>query len=67
MTPEQLLHHYDDASLWSAACQRALAVRRLRMARGGPPRGYKVGFTNRGIWPRYNVDAPLSGLKVRLS
>ena len=69
MTPEQLLHHYDHASLWPAApgldvpgaYQSALAVRRLRMARGEQPRGYKVGFTNRTIWPRYNVDAPIWG------
>lgn len=69
MTPEQLLHHYDHASLWPtapgldvpAAYQRALAVRQLRMARGEQPRGYKVGFTNRTIWPRYNVDAPIWG------
>lgn len=69
MTPEQLLHHYDRASLWPtatgldlpAAYQSALAVRRLRMARGEQPRGYKIGFTNRSIWPRYNVDAPIWG------
>lgn len=69
MTPEKLLHHYDRASLWPAATaldlptayQNALAVRRLRMARGEQPRGYKIGFTNRSIWPRYNVDAPIWG------
>lgn len=69
MTPEQLLHHYDHAGLWPAASgldlpeayQRALAVRRLRIGRGEQPRGYKVGFTNRGIWPRYQVFAPIWG------
>jgi len=69
MTPEQLLHYYDRSSLWPAttaldlptAYQSALAVRRLRMARGEQPRGYKIGFTNRSIWPRYNVDAPIWG------
>ena len=41
--------------------QQALAVRNLRVARGERPRGYKVGFTNRHIWPRYNVFAPIWG------
>lgn len=44
-----------------AAYQRALAVRRLRMDRGEQPRGYKIGFTNRTIWPRYNVHGPIWG------
>ncbi len=69
MTPEQLLRHTDECSLWSAgaaldvpqAYERALAVRRLRQARGEQPRGFKVGFTNRGIWPRYNVHQPIWG------
>jgi 2-oxo-3-hexenedioate decarboxylase len=74
MRPEQLLHHHDHASLWPpfpgldvpgldvpGAYQRALAVRQLRMARGEQPRGFKIGFTNRSIWPRYNVDAPIWG------
>jgi 2-oxo-3-hexenedioate decarboxylase len=33
----------------------------LRIARGEQPRGYKVGFTNRNIWPRYGVYAPVWG------
>lgn len=69
MTPESLLRHHDEATLWPAgsglevgeAYQRALAVRRLREARGEQPRGYKVGFTNRTIWPRYGVYAPIWG------
>lgn len=69
MTPEQLLAHYDDASLWPAGCgldaaqayERALSVRELRINRGEQPRGYKIGFTNRGIWPRYGVYAPIWG------
>jgi 2-oxo-3-hexenedioate decarboxylase len=69
MTPEQLLRHYDAASLWShpsgltveEAYRNALGLRALRMARGEEPRGYKVGFTNRTIWPRYGVDAPIWG------
>ena len=36
-------------------------VRRLRIARGEHPRGYKIGFTNRGIWPKYGVHAPIWG------
>jgi 2-oxo-3-hexenedioate decarboxylase len=35
------------------------AARRLRIGRGERPRGYKIGFTNRGIWPKYNVHAPI--------
>ncbi len=69
MTPESLLHHFDKATLWPAGCgldvsaayQRSLAVRALRLARGEVPRGYKVGFTNRTIWPRYQVFAPIWG------
>ena len=36
-------------------------TRRLRMARGEQPRGYKIGFTNRSIWPKYGVHAPIWG------
>jgi 2-keto-4-pentenoate hydratase len=69
MTPQTLLSHYDNAQLWPAATgldvptayQRALQVRALRVARGEVPLGYKIGFTNRGIWPRYNVFAPIWG------
>ncbi len=69
LTPPTLLDHLDRGSPWPAPCgltleaayETALAVRRLRMARGEQPRGYKVGFTNRTIWPRYNVFAPIWG------
>jgi len=73
MTPEQLLAHYDDGRLWpeapsqapgfdlAAAYQAQLAVRRLRIGRGEQPRGFKIGFTNRGIWPRYGVFGPVWG------
>lgn len=69
MTPEQLLHHYDTAAFWPQGCgldldsayERALSVRQLRIARGEQPRGFKVGFTNRTIWPRYGVYAPVWG------
>ncbi|HKB53354.1 MAG TPA: hydratase [Ramlibacter sp.] len=69
MTPEQLLRHHDAGTLWpgasevdvATAYQQALAVRRMRIARGERPRGYKIGFTNRTIWDRYNVRAPIWG------
>jgi 2-keto-4-pentenoate hydratase len=73
MTPHNILTHLDQGRLWAApitvdtpfdlpaAYARALQVRALRVARGETPRGYKVGFTNRTIWPRYNVFAPIWG------
>lgn len=69
MTPEQLLHHYDEGTDWAGGCgtdvhtayERALSVRQMRIARGEKPRGYKVGFTNRTLWPRYGVFAPMWG------
>jgi 2-keto-4-pentenoate hydratase len=73
LTPEELLDHQDRGALWpgplsadtafdlDAGYRAALAVRALRMARGERPRGYKVGFTNRTIWARYNVFAPIWG------
>lgn len=36
-------------------------IRRLRLARGEVALGYKIGFTNRGIWARYGVFAPIWG------
>ena len=72
-TPAELLSFQDRGALWPAntpspafehmadAYQTALAVRALRMARGEQPRGFKVGFTNRHIWPRYQVFAPIWG------
>ncbi|MES2938752.1 MAG: hydratase [Pseudomonadota bacterium] len=65
----QLLDHHDSGTLWpapsglnlAAAYALALEVRGLRRARGEQPRGYKVGFTNRNIWPRYQVFAPVWG------
>jgi 2-keto-4-pentenoate hydratase len=69
MTPQSILAHYDSAQLWPgatafdvpAAYQTALQMRSLRTARGEQPRGYKIGFTNSSIWPRYNVSAPIWG------
>ncbi len=68
-TPSTLLAHYDTGALWpepfagnvAAGYAAALQVRALRQARGEAPRGYKIGFTNRGIWPRYNVAEPIWG------
>jgi len=40
------------------------AMRRLhqhRLAIGWKPVGRKIGFTNRGIWPRYGVHQPIWG------
>jgi 2-keto-4-pentenoate hydratase len=39
----------------------ALAVREGRIAQGEMPVGFKVGFTNRTIWPVYGVYAPIWG------
>ncbi|RZI40927.1 hydratase [Herbaspirillum sp. HC18] len=73
MTPHSLLDHQDHAQLWphgpgevcgsdlAAAYRTALAVRQLRVDRGERPAGYKIGFTNRTIWARYNVFAPIWG------
>jgi 2-oxo-3-hexenedioate decarboxylase len=69
MTPEELLAHYDDGTLWpgasgldvGAAYEHALTVREMRVNRGERPCGYKVGFTNRNIWERYGVRAPIWG------
>ena len=73
MTPQALLDHSDTGKLWPqwrdrspiadlpTAYRTALAVRALRIARGEVPRGYKIGFTNRNIWSRYQVFAPIWG------
>jgi 2-keto-4-pentenoate hydratase len=73
MTPEAILDHCDRAALWPAdrstagrsdlatAYQDALALRALRLKRGEQPVGYKIGFTNRTIWERYGVFAPIWG------
>ena len=36
-------------------------LRSARIARGERPAGYKIGFTNRSIWERYGVHAPIWG------
>ena len=73
MHPADILTHHDQATLWpqpasrqpdfdlAAAYRVALAVRQQRIDRGETPVGFKVGFTNRGIWARYDVFAPIWG------
>ena len=69
MAPEETLADWDRGSLWPEGCgldlpsayEHALTVRQLRIARGERPAGYKIGFTNRNIWPRYQVFAPVWG------
>ena len=73
MTPNQLLHYADSGLPWpddlqagmtndvAQAYQTALAIRQLRVGRGELPRGFKIGFTNRNIWPTYQVFGPIWG------
>jgi 2-keto-4-pentenoate hydratase len=39
----------------------ALELRSKRIARGERPVGYKIGFTNKNIWAKYHVQAPIWG------
>ena len=39
----------------------AQRLAQLRIARGERPIGWKIGFTNRSIWDRYSVHAPIWG------
>ena len=55
--PTQLDAAFDLASAFAVADE----LRSLRLARGERPLGYKIGFTNRGIWARYGVHAPIWG------
>lgn len=49
-----------DAGFDVAAAYDVLAeIERRRRARGWRPVGRKIGFTNRGLWGRYNVDRPM--------
>jgi 2-oxo-3-hexenedioate decarboxylase len=43
------------------AYEAADVLRRLRIARDERPLGWKIGFTNRSIWDRYRVHAPIWG------
>jgi 2-oxo-3-hexenedioate decarboxylase len=44
-----------------AAMRTQDAVAALRRARGERPVGWKIGFTNRSIWPVYGVHQPIWG------
>ena len=44
-----------------AAYRVARERERRRAAAGRAPRGWKIGFTNRTIWPRYGVHRPIWG------
>lgn len=73
LTPQTILAHTDSGAQWpeplraqrapdlDRAYRDALAVRALRIARGERPVGFKIGFTNRTIWQRYRVFAPIWG------
>lgn len=69
LSPGQLLAHLDANTYWpeafgasiEEAYEHQLAVRALRIARGEKPCGFKIGFTNRTIWERYGVYAPIWG------
>ena len=39
----------------------ASEVHARRIERGERPVGRKIGFTNRGVWAEYGVDAPIWG------
>lgn len=67
----ELLNAYDEARRLSlpsargepftveAAYEVADRLRAMRLARGERDVGYKIGFTNRTIWPRYGVYGPI--------
>ena len=57
MAPMETTH----AESAEAGYRSALALHRARMAAGWRPLGRKIGFTNRGIWPRYGVFQPIFG------
>jgi 2-oxo-3-hexenedioate decarboxylase len=43
----------------AGAYRVAAACDQRRIAAGENPRGWKIGFTNRTIWPRYGVHQPI--------
>lgn len=43
------------------AYEAAFALEQRRRAEGDATRGWKIGFTNRSIWPRYGVHQPIWG------
>jgi 2-oxo-3-hexenedioate decarboxylase len=50
-----------DPSDLDAALRVQAGVAALRRARGERPAGWKIGFTNRTIWPLYGVHQPIWG------
>jgi 2-keto-4-pentenoate hydratase len=70
LSPTALLAAYDHAKSltkdssqpltdFAQAQQIANQVAKLRIARGEKVLGYKIGFTNRSIWPLYGVSRPI--------
>lgn len=65
----QLLDAWDHATLLPLPSEQGIStaeayavgerLRQLRLARGEQPVGWKIGFTNRSLWPRYGVDQPM--------
>ena len=68
---DELLAAYDGAQLIPLPSERPAGLsvaqaydvgdrlRTARLARGERALGYKIGFTNRSIWPRYKVFEPI--------
>jgi 2-keto-4-pentenoate hydratase len=56
-----LLSERDPTLDEAGAYEIAREVHRRRVERGEHPVGRKIGFTNRTIWPRYGVWAPIWG------
>lgn len=70
LSPFAILKAYDSATSlavdqyqtltdFAQAQQMANEVAQLRYDRGEKPLGYKIGFTNRSIWPVYGVSRPI--------
>jgi len=55
--PSSGVESFDTAAAWQVAQQLLQA----RQARGEVVAGWKIGFTNRSIWQRYGVHAPIWG------
>ena len=56
--PAEREHPLNDLNEARETLDAIVARRRLR---GEHPRGYKIGFTNRSIWPLYDVFHPIWG------
>ncbi len=70
LSPIAILNAYDNATSLAADQYQTLTdfshaqdianqVAQLRSSRGEKPLGYKIGFTNRSIWPVYGVSRPI--------